>query len=53
MYTSLAQMRSAERERAIHPKIAQDNVKRAAVRLLPGTVQARYQESIEQSGTRV
>jgi hypothetical protein len=47
VYTSLKQMARSELDRAIHPTIAKDNVKRAAKRLLPGTKQAAYQEAME------
>lgn len=47
VYRSVEQMRRAELDRAIHPKIAEDNVRRAAKRLLPHTDAAKYQESIE------
>lgn len=47
VYTSLEQMRRGELERAPHPKIAADNVKRAAKRLLPHTNAAKFQEAIE------
>lgn len=48
VYTSLEQMRRAELERVSHPKIAEDNVRRAAKRLLPHTDAARYQSAIEE-----
>lgn len=47
VYTSLAQMKRAELERTSHPKIAADNVRRAAKRLLPHTNAAKFQTAIE------
>jgi hypothetical protein len=48
VYTSLEQMKRGELERAPHPKIALDNVKRAARRLLPHTDAAKFQTAIEE-----
>jgi hypothetical protein len=53
VYTNLREMRGRERERAPHPRIAADNVKRAARRLLPHTPQAQYQQAIEASSGRI
>ena len=47
IYGTYEQMVRGERERAIHPTIAKDNVKRMAPKLIPGTDKARFAEALE------